>query len=176
MSLLNYIDEKNAEGIVKQVYNGFSAVVKKVPNVVQFHSASPELFPKFMNYVDHFSNHPTLDPILIAYTRLMVSTRKGGEYCKRLQSALLKMYGETEERIKVAVNDSANLEMDNKRKAILLFAVNMVDNKIENAKPHVKNLKNHGWSDKDIYELCAIAGLQSGMVPLIKGFEVEFDF
>lgn len=176
MSLLNYVDEKNASGIIKQVYNGFSAVVKKVPNVVQFHSASPELFPKFMNYVDHFSNHPTLDPILIAYTRLIVSARKNGEYCKRLQSALLKMYGETDEKIKEAIENTANIDMDEKRKAILQFATNLADNRIDNAKPHVNNLKNLGWSDKEIYELCAIAGMQSGMVPLIKGFKVEIDF
>jgi hypothetical protein len=51
----------------------------------------------------------------------------------------------------------------------------MTDKQI-NEKARIENLRKLDWTDKDIYELSFIWGLQKGIVSVIKGFDLKIDF
>lgn len=176
MTLLKQVNENEATDAVKQVYDGFSQILGKVPNVVKFHTASSTIYPYFMGLVNEFADHPRLDPILLTYLRIMVSNKYGGAYCVKFQSFLAKARGESDENISAAINKPETIDLDEKRKTLLLFALDVVDGKHDNIENRIAALKSIGWCEQDIYEICFLGGLQKGMVPLVTGFKVEHDF
>lgn len=176
MTLLKQVNENEATDMVKQVYDGFTQVLGRVPNVVKFHTASSTIYPYFMGLVNEFADHPNLDPVLLNYLRIIVSHRYGGEYCVKFQSFLAKSRGESEDNIETAISNPHEINMDDKRKTLLLFALDIVDGNHDDVENRIAALKSIGWTDQDIYEICFLGGLQKGMVPLIMGFKVEHDF
>ncbi len=58
----------------------------------------------------------------------------------------------------------------------MVFVIDLMFDKPMNKKERLSKLKDLGWTDKDIYELSFLGGLQRGMIQVIKGFELEFDF
>lgn len=176
MALINYVKKEEATGIIADVYKNIEDRMQVVPNVIQFHSASPELFVKIMNVFNHFFDHESIDPVTMAYIRLLVSNIAGGEYCVRFQSKVLQYLGISIEDINLAKTDYLQTKLDNKRKALLCFVLDEMFDKIENAQLRIDELKAFGWSEKDIYEASIISALQKGMVQVIKTFKVEYDF
>lgn len=176
MSLLKTIEVSEATGVVKQIYDGFEQNLGKVPNVIKFHSISQTIYPRLMDLLNQFAQHSRLDPVLITYLRVIIPYRYNGEYCVKFQSHLVKMYGEPEENIEIAKKDPSQLPMDEKRKTLLLFALDLIDGKHENIEAKLEKVKEFGWTDEDIYEYCFLGGLHKGMMPLVKGFKVEHDY
>lgn len=116
MTLLKSVKPSEASGGIKQIYDGFISKLGKIPNVIQFHTASPSIYGHLMGILNTFSQHPTLDRELLAYLRYIISHRVGGAYCVQFQSYLLKAYGQSDENIAYAVTDLAKLKMDDKKK------------------------------------------------------------
>lgn len=176
ISLLKTVKPEEANDLVKDVYKGFSEKMGKVPNVIQFHTASQKVYGYLMGMFNDFSMHPTIDPVLQAYLRVIISHREGGEYCVEFQSFLLQAYGVSNEEIKLVLEDPENVRIDEKQKQLLLFALRLIEGSPGNTSEDLHKLHNLGWSDREIYEMCFLGGVQKGMIPLVKGFEVEHDF
>lgn len=176
MTLLKTVKPSEASGGIKQIYDGFISKLGKIPNVIQFHTASPSIYGHLMGILNTFSQHPTLDRELLAYLRYIISHRVGGAYCVQFQSYLLKAYGQSDENIAYAVTDLAKLKMDDKRKTLLCFALALLENTDMDVPQHLQDLHNKGWQDQEIYEYCFLGGLQMGMMPLVEGFRVEKDY
>lgn len=176
MSLLKTVHENEATNVTKQVYDGFAGMMGRVPNVIKFHTASTLTYPYMMGMLNEFANHPNLDQALITYLRVIVPYRYRGEYCVKFQSFLLKGLGESDENIEIAKKDPTKLPMDEKRKSLLVFALDILDENYENVEGKLEKVKSYGWTDQDIYEFCMLGGFQKGMIPLVTGFKVEHDF
>ncbi len=134
MSLLKTVNESEAIGFIENVYSTFTQNFDKVPNVVKFHTASTVLFQKLMDFINHSQGHATLNPVLMAYTRLVISHYYKGEYCVRLQSALLKMHGVKEKDIEQAKNNILELKLEEKQKSLLLFVFDLTNGNHQNVK------------------------------------------
>ena len=176
MALINYIKREEATGQLAELYKSIEEKMKFVPNVIQFHTASPEMFGKIMSVLNHYSNHKSFNPVVVSYIRLLISNIAGGEYCVRFQSALLKYLGVPESDLVAAKNDYRNINLDNKNKTLVCFVLDQMFDKIEHTKDRIVELKTLGWTEKDIYEASVLGALQKGMVQVIKTFEVEIDF
>ena len=176
ISLLDTVKPKEAQGLVNDVYSGFSNALGKLPNVIQFHTASPDIYGYLMGVLNEFSTHQSINPVLQAYLRVIISHREGGEYCVKFQSYLLRMHGILQEDIDLAVEDPKNVKLEEKQKQLLLFALQLIAGGTEPVTEDLNKLRDLGWTDKDIYEICFLGGLQKGMTPLINGFKVQHDF
>lgn len=176
MTLLKTISKEEAKGSVAAVYQMMEDRVKFIPNVVKLHSASPEFFEKFMAITGYYTDHPTLDPVLVSYIRLLISNMEGANYCVRLQSAVLNNYQVNKEDITDACTNYGNINLDTKRKLLLCFVMDMMYDKLTNTKENIAELTEAGWTEKDIYEACMLGAVQKGVTKVIKGFEVDFDF
>jgi len=176
MALINYVKKEEATGQIADIYTMIENKMHVVPNAIQFHSASPEFFGKIMNVFNHFSEHPSLDPVSVAYIRMLISNIAGGEYCVRFQSKLLLYMKVTQEAIEQAKGDYNLIQLDEKRKSLVCFVLDEMFDKMDNAEQRINELRKLGWADKDIYEASIIGALQKGMVQLLKTFKVEIDF
>lgn len=176
MSLLKYVKKEEASGAVAAVYNLMEERVKFIPNVIKFHTASPEFFEKYMQLVSHFTDHPIFESRMVAYIRLLVSNRANGKYCIQLQSAILKSFGVPEDDLQKALTDYTQVNLEPRQKALVCFVVDEMFDNLDNKIKRIDELRSFGWTDKDIYEASIIGGLQIGMVKLINTFEVQSDF
>ncbi len=176
MALINYVKKEEATGKIAEIYNDLEERMNILPNVVQFHTASPELFERLINYLEFFIDHQSIDHITIAYIRMLISFQNGGEYCVRFQSGILKYLGVSDEDLEVAKSDSNKLNLDNKRKSLVNFVLDVQNGKHENTENQIKKLEELGWTQKDIYDANALGALQKGMVNVVKAFKVEIDF
>lgn len=176
MSLLKSIRKEDASGSVAAIYEMMQERVGFVPNVVKMHTASPVFFEKFMGLVGHYTDHPSLDPVMVSYVRFLISSIENTAYCMKLQSAVLKNYNVTEEELSLAAQDYHKISLDPARKALVLFVIDMMYDKTGNVENQIDQLKESGWSEKDIYEMSMLAAIQKGVVQVIKAFRVAPDF
>ena len=176
MTLLKIISKEKATGGVAAVYQLMEDRIRFIPNIVKLHSASPDFFEKFMAITGYYTDHPTLDPVLVSYIRLLISNMEGADYCVRLQSAVLNNYQIEKEDIRNACEDYYKINMDAKGRLLLCFVMDMMYDKLSDTEGRMHALSTAGWSEKDIYEASMLAGIQKGVTKVIKGFEVEFDF
>ena len=176
MSLINYVKREEATGQTAEIYDMLEQRIKVIPNVVQFYTASPELFGKFMNFVGHYIDHPVLDTITVSYIRMLISYKSNATYCVLLQSGILKSRNVTDADLEIAKEDYTKVNLDEKSKALVCFVLDMMFEKLENAKARIENLKELGWAEKDIFEASVAGAIQKGMVNVIKAFEVKPDF
>ena len=176
MSLLKMISKEEATGSVAAIYQFMEEKVNFIPNVVKLHSASPEFFEKFMAVTGHFTDHPTLDPVLVSYVRLIISFKEGSAYCYRLQSAVLANYQIEKDDIERACVDYAHIDLDEKRLRMVCFAMDLMYNNLSNTKERITELTLLGWTEKDIYEVSMLGAIQKGVVQVIKAFRVKKDF
>ncbi|PLX22670.1 MAG: hypothetical protein C0597_02120 [Marinilabiliales bacterium] len=176
MSLLNYVKREEATGHIAEIYDMLEERIKVIPNVVQFYTASPELFGKLMGLIGHFIDHPKLEREMVAYTRMLISHKSKAEYCVKLQSGILRSMEISEQDLDVAKEDYTKVRLNDKNRALVCFVLDMMFDKLENAKSRIEELKEHGWTDKDIFEASVMGAIQKGMVNVIKTFEVQPDF
>ena len=176
MSLLKSIKKEEASGAVATVYEMMQQRVGFIPNVVKLHTASPDLFEKFMSLVGHYTDHPSLDPVMVSYVRYLISSIENTTYCMKLQTAVLKNYNVTGEELSVAGRDYHEIALDPKRKELVLFVMDMMYGKPGNTQKRIIQLKDLGWAEKDIYEMSMLGAIQKGVVQLIKTFEIQPDF
>lgn len=176
MALINYIKKEEATGKISEIYRMLENRLNILPNVVQFHTASPKLFEKLMGFLSYFFDHPNIDNVTTAYIRLLISGIEEGEYCIRFQSSILKYLGISEEDIEISMKDYKKLKLDPKRKELICFVLDAMYNKLEDKSIRIQLLRGLGWTDEDIYDASALAALQKGMVKVVSTFEVELDF
>jgi hypothetical protein len=176
MSLLKSIKKEEASGAVAAVYQKMQERVGFVPNVVKMHTASPEFFEKFMGLVGYYTDHPSLDPVIVSYVRFLISSMENTTYCLKLQSAVLMNYKVPQEDLSTAGKNYHKVDLEPKRKEMVLFVMDMMYGKLKNTEERIAQLKELGWSEKDIYEMSMLAAIQKGVVQVIKAFEVQPDF
>jgi alkylhydroperoxidase/carboxymuconolactone decarboxylase family protein YurZ len=176
MSLLKSISKEEASGAVDAVYKMMEERVGFIPNVVKMHTASPELFEKFMGLVGYYTDHPSLDPVIVSYVRFLISSMESTTYCMKLQSAVLMNYKIPQEDLSAAGKNYHKVNLDPKRKELVIFVLDLMYGKLKNTKERIARLKELGWSEKEIYEMSMLAAIQKGVVQVIKAFEVQPDF
>jgi alkylhydroperoxidase family enzyme len=176
MSILKITNKDEATGAVAAVYQLMEDRIKFIPNVVKMHSVSSDFFEKFMAVTGFYTDHPTLDPVLVSYIRLLISHHENAEYCIRLQSAVLNNYKVTADDIKIACNDYNLINLDPKRKMLVCFVLDMMFDRLTDAENNVNKLKEVGWTEKDIYEASMLGAVQKGTTKVISAFKVENDF
>jgi hypothetical protein len=176
MSLINYVKREEATGEIAAIYNMLEERIKVIPNVVQFYTASPELFGKIMGLVGHYIDHPTMDRATVAYTRMLISNKENATYCVQLQSGILRSMDIPESDLEIAKQDYTKVNLPEKNKAIVVFVLDQMFGKLSETKTRIEELKQLGWSEKDIFEASVMGAIQKGMVNVIKSFEVKLDF
>jgi hypothetical protein len=176
MSLISYVKKEEATGPIAEIYEMLEQRIQVIPNVVQFYTASPELFGKFMNLIGHYIDHPTLDTATVAYIRMLISHKEDATYCVLLQSGILRSLEIPDQDLELAREDYTRVNLPEKSRALVCFVLDQMFDKLTDTRARINELKELGWSEKDIFEASVMGAIQKGMVNVIKSFEVELDF
>lgn len=142
----------------------------------QYYSSSPEIFKNMMSFTGHNIDHSILDPVIVAYIRMLISYKENANHSMEMQTEILKSLDIPEEDIFIAKLDYNMVDLPVKSQAIICFVLDQVYGKIMNTKSRIDQLKELGWKKEYIFEASLISTIQKGMVKVVRSYEVELDF
>ncbi len=153
MTIIKTQTAETATGIVKEVYGAIQKRIPFIPKPLQLMSASPALLAGYAKDLDHYLEHATLSPLLLAHIRLLVAMNIDYPYCIDLNTDMLKMLGElSSEQIAATRKDPGQAQLPDKDKALLLFTLKAVSEPEEVNQADIDNLRGLGWEDSDIFD------------------------
>ena len=112
------------------------------------------------NMVQKFLLDETLLPYYIKEAiALLVSKENNCKMCVGVHKKIAKMLGLTDEEIEKILKGIDAIDKDEKTKALLSFCIKSAQkDNYKITKEEIDELKNIGWSDKEILEAVAIVG------------------
>jgi alkylhydroperoxidase family enzyme len=156
MPLIKTIAPEEAQGTIKEMYDGVKAMAGFVPKPLQLMSASPGLFEVNAGFLKYFGNHPTLNPMLLACIRFAAATHCEHPYCIDLNRKILTSFvGLSDAQVKQLLEDPASVDLPEKDRALLAFVFKAIRTPEDVQQPDVDEVRGHGWTDTDIYDAVA---------------------
>ncbi|QJT10367.1 carboxymuconolactone decarboxylase family protein [Oceanidesulfovibrio marinus] len=151
--LLNHTPPDEAEGKIADAYAALPPGVP-VPDPLVLHSASPEILIRQMEFLRYYMNHPRLDMELLAMTRYILSHRLGHQFCYDFNGMILQAAAMmSDEELATLRETPESAEIDPERKALLLFALQVVAAPESVTSKDVDALRDLGWTDEDIFDM-----------------------
>jgi len=175
MPLIKTIAPEEATGKVSEIYNAFKGSMGFVPNAFKIRSISPDILENQAKLLYYFWHHETLSNNLLAFIRLLVSTKHSCKYCVDLNIGLLMQGGVSLEDIQATKDNPINAPLNDNDKAMLLFVVKLVDNAHSINADDIEELRNLGWSDKDIHDAATHGTSQISTDMIFDAFKIEKD-
>lgn len=177
MPLIHVTTPETAQGQVKEVYDQVAAAFGRVPNAMQIYSASPELLASSWQGISYYSQHPTLNFVLLAMMRMLISEAGKCDYCVGFnESLLINVAGLPAEQVAAARRNPADAPLGEKDKAMLLFTLKATHDSNNVSKADIDHLHTMGWTDRDILDGLGHAAHMVAADVLLNALKVENDF
>ena len=155
MSIISQVSKEKAPADLKQIYEQINKKMGKVPNMfLHMGNSTPVLLSYFLE--SDLANKTSIPTPLREAISLTVAEINGCNYCLAAHSALAKMHGYDEEKIKVA---RTGYSADAKENAILQFAKKIVEKRGSLEPREIEEVKKAGVSDKEIVEILFLVHL-----------------
>ena len=112
MPIFKKIEEKDASGKVKQIYEDIKKKrqINEIPNFCKTMANSPDTLERTWNSLQQVMQKGSLDPVVKELIYVAVSVTNGCEYCIKSHSLAAKKKGATDEMLNemIAVTGMAN--------------------------------------------------------------------
>ncbi len=175
MAWIRIIDETEATGELKTLYDGIIDRRGKLSNIMRIHSLNPPTMQAHMDlYLKVVFGRSTLrraDRELIA---TVVSAANGCPYCVHHHAEALRFYWKDEARVEQAVRDWRELELTDAQRAMLAYAERLTRTPGTVAEADVEALRRAGFADRDILDINLIAGYFNFVNRIASGLGVSF--
>ncbi|CAA6815766.1 MAG: Unknown protein [uncultured Sulfurovum sp.] len=176
-SLLSFVEEKDAKGEIKKVYDEITKTWGFVPVVIKQYSLNPKLLRIQWELYKELGTNKNFDPKMLTMMRMLLGEAQACTYCLGLNKGmLLNMFKVPMDELIALSKDASTAKLDDKQKAMLLFILKAAKTPHETSSQDIQALKKLGWSDKDIFE-----GVKSGSnviaaTLLIDALKLQKDF
>jgi alkylhydroperoxidase family enzyme len=176
MSLITTTDPQQAEGGVARIYNEVQEMFGYVPNGLQLDSVDPERMALHWNGILATLNHPTLSQTFFTCLRYLIAEAGRCEYCIGINAGMLiNMHGIPLEVVNGMLEDPTLAPLDEKEKALLLFALRMVKDSNSSSSEDIAALKGVGCSEREIYDTVSNASQMVAGDMVLNVFKVQPD-
>ncbi len=174
MAIINTQTAKTATGKVKEFYDEILKIMPFITKPLQLSSASAGLFAITTQQMKYFLFHPSLNPLLQAYIRMLVAFNTDYPYCIDLNTEVLKKLGKlSTEQIASARNNPDQAQLGEKDKAMLKFVTKAVSAPEEVEARDIEALRQVGWNDPDIYDAASLGVNMVAMGMLFNIFKMH---
>jgi len=175
MSWIKVVDEGEATGELKKVYERIKKERGKIANIMKVHSLNPSTMEDHMRLYRNImfgSNGLKRDEReLLA---VVVSALNGCEYCINHHAEALNHYWKDREKIQNLIKDYRSVELPERLKAMISYAFKLTKTPWEMKEEDVFSLKNTGFSDADILTINLIVSYFNFVNRIALGLGVEF--
>lgn len=159
MTRIKMIDEKEAKGKVKELYDKILTREPHVPGLLKIFSLKADLLELMVRLYDILMGSKSMLSIeLKDFIALAVSIVNSCDYCYESYVYALKQLGRTEEEIDHIIKNFAESDLDKKT----IMAINFVRKATEDATSvtdeDIERLKKVGFGDEEILEIATLMG------------------
>jgi uncharacterized peroxidase-related enzyme len=175
MTWIESIDEIDASGDLKIIYEEIIQKRGKLSNIMKVQSLHPEVMQKHMDlYLSIMFGPSELsreDRELIAVT---VSVMNNCSYCINHHAEALRSFWKDEEKISDLIKDPPSVHISLRQQRLIAYAMKLTKTPSSMTKQDVEILRNHGFSDKVILDITPIVSYFNFVNRIALGLGVEF--
>ena len=176
MSLLHIPAEEEATEDVKKIFAEIESMIGRVPNGLKLWSVSPRALRAQWAGMKSILSRPKAEQKLYAIIRYLASEENGCTYCIGLNGGMLiNYYGVTQDELIAMQKDPASAPLDEKNKALLLFAMKAIKDADSISANDIDTLTRLGISEEEMFNIVLAASHMFVVNTLFKTFKVEQD-
>jgi len=176
MSLLNIPTLENATGEVKDIFEEIQSTFGMVPNGIRQWSASPKSLKMQWDKIKTVMSKDKGEQKLYAIIRYLASGENNCEYCIGFNgSMLINNYGINHAELMAMQSDPSTASLDEKNKALLLFAMKAIKNADSIDSDDISALKQLDISEENMFDIVQAASHMYVVNTIFKTFKVEND-
>lgn len=175
MPWIKQIDENNAEGNLKEVYDNLTSNRGKVSNIMKVHSLDPETMKNHLDmYMSIMFNSSSIDREERELIAVVVSALNSCAYCVNHHAEALNEYWKDDSKINMLVSDYKSLEFPIRTLAILNYAEKLTVTPGMVNEFDLQNLRIHDLNDQDILNINLVVSYFNFVNRIANGLGVEF--
>lgn len=174
MPLITLQSPETATGQTAEIFAQFRQMLGSVPSPMQLMGVSPPLLQAFADQAGYFfGGQQELDGGMLTWMRYLNSHRLECRFCIDMNAGMLLQMGATPEDLERARENPATVPLPDKEKAMLLFALEAVQIDKGVTLAAIARLREHGYSERAIFEGAAHAAYGLYVDTLLNIFHVE---
>jgi uncharacterized peroxidase-related enzyme len=175
MAFIKVIDQKNAEGKLKDIYEDIISSRGKLSNIMAIHSLLPDTMIKHMDlYKSIMFGKSNLSRELKEMIAVVVSKANDCDYCINHHAEALNFYWKDEQKLKNFTENFRVVEVEEKKRLLLEYAEQLTVSPNKITQDDIDKIKADGWTDEDILLVNLIVSYFNFVNRIALGLGVEF--
>lgn len=151
MPFIKVINEENAKGQLKTVYEDIIKSRGKLSNIMKIHSLNPDSMVKHMDlYKSIMFGKSNLSRELKEMIAVVVSVANKCDYCINHHAEALNFYWKDKSKLNQFINDFRSIDTTHKVKSLLEYAELLTVSPNQILQSTIYEIKKFGWTDEDI--------------------------
>jgi len=175
MPWINVIDENNATGELKEIYNKIKKERGKLSNIMKIHSLNPDAMKRHMElYISLMFGKSDLSREEREFIAVVVSKINRCEYCINHHKEALMFYWKNKEKLNRFLYDFNSVTLSKREHAILGYVSKLTRTPSDICKDDTEKLRNVGFTDNEILDVTLICSYFNFVNRIALGLGVEF--
>lgn len=159
MAYIKTIPEADAEGKLREIYDGDLKNYGYIPNHASLFSERPEVLEAWRAFQGSIRKHLRLrDYELVT---MAAAQALHCRYCLLAHGAVLLKNGFTIDQLRALLTDYHNAELEKREVAMMDFAYKIAVNAYQMTQADTNALRSHGFSDAEILDITMTATIRS---------------
>ncbi len=175
MAWIKVIDESEAEGKLREIYQELKRERGKVANIMKVHSLNPPAMEAHMIlYLGLMFGESELTREERELIATVVSAANRCAYCTNHHGEALNNYWEADEKLQRLVKDYRSLPLSERERGMLDYAVKLTKTPDKITEADIRWLRQCGFTDKSILDINLIVSYFNFVNRVALGLGVEF--
>ncbi len=174
MSWIREVEESEAEGKLKDIYQEIIKSRGKLSNIMKVHSLNPKAMRAHMDfYMSIMFKARKLKRVHCEMIAVVVSAANGCRYCINHHSEALNHYWKDEERIHKLITEPENIGLSDKEIAMVYYGRKLTSSPELVTEEDVDTLRKTGLTDEEILNINLIVSYFNFVNRVALGLGVE---
>lgn len=175
MAFIKIVNEEDASGQLKEVYQNIVKSRGKLSNIMKIHSLNPDAMIKHMDlYKSIMFGKSNISREVKEMIAVVVSVANKCEYCINHHAEALNFYWKDHTKLDQFIKDYQSIEFDSKTRSLLEYAHQLTSAPHTISQETIDHLKLLNWTDEDILLVNLIISYFNFVNRIALGLGVEF--
>ena len=144
-----------------------------IPDGLKLYSFSPPLLESFVGNISYFNGETNIPPSLTAMIRYLVSAKADCTFCIDMNEGFLANMGIDLKAVRAARTNPDLAPFSDKEKSLLNLSLKAVDSPLAVGEQDLQEVRQHGWSDRDIFDAVVQANNNRAFNNILRTFNIE---
>jgi alkylhydroperoxidase family enzyme len=158
---------------VENVLGAIQEHIGFIPDGLKLYSFSPPLLESFVGNITYFNGETSIPPSLMAMIRYLVSAKADCTFCIDMNEGFLANMGIDLKEVRAARTNPDLAPFSDREKSLLKLSLKAVDSPLEVGEQDLQEVRQHGWSDRDIFDAVVQANNNRAFNNILRTFNIE---